>query len=434
MADFADTIKSIHDYMNRYYSNVGYIKEILLEINDRTDFYDRHPLHVLAANNDAETMKILLYPSFISTTSSGEIEKSGARIRNAHNVHSWDNGGNTPLHVAIYFGSYLAVELLLNHRKIDLLEFNYEDESPLLWACLFDNPLEESRVKIKNLLIQYFRNTKSVTSSDDYEDKKDRYESELKKLYAKGITLASEFMDPKDSKDFNKCDEYGILPLHVACRYPQLHKKILMTILNGTKDINAITPHTYSPLHVAINKGNINAVISLLNRPDILVNEGNNPPLEIAIRAKHVEIVNILLSRDDIIIIPYMLHCAADYCPELIIPLLQKSPNLNVNELNNGQTFMMSVVWNIIENELRAAILQQLLLCDNFDPNVVNSGSNTLLHILLVQKNVLLINILLGDTRVSKTIVNNVGLTAENYAEKYNIDISDPPHSKHCLE
>jgi ankyrin repeat protein len=97
----------------------------------------------------------------------------------------------------------------------------------------------------------------------------------------------------------NSANEYGYTPLHVAV--DKVNIEIVRLLLRHPDiEVNTIDNTGNTPLHLAASHGYIEIVRLLLGHPDIAVNSTNNlgdTPLHFAAEEDHGEIVRLLLEN-----------------------------------------------------------------------------------------------------------------------------------------
>lgn len=255
-----------------------------------------------------------------------------------------DTYGNTPLHYAAQSGNLNTIKFLLAHQAE--IKENNDGNHPLNEA-IKNKQTEAALYLIENLPI------------DD-----------LKKINNEKLTpinLVAKTYDADGIKLINALISKGmdIYSQDASGNSDQMLRHILSLDTLGKLDVNQKDSKGMSPLFVAVENNNINALKLLIEKGGDILSETSNGEslLSYAVRFKKREIVEILMSNDT---------------------FLQSSTPLPLDSVSNPETKNTVIFWGIVralqKNEYDAMTLL-LLEHKEYSLNTQNKNGETLLHI-----------------------------------------------------
>ncbi|WP_346350386.1 ankyrin repeat domain-containing protein [Spiroplasma endosymbiont of Calodromius spilotus] len=316
------------------------------------------PLHRAVEFNNNQTVKAIL------------------GNQNLKNVNDNNNDeGITPFHLATKSGNKEIVEILMEHKDIDINMRTKIGYTPLHGAVEFNN----------NQTVKAILGNQNLKNVND-----------------------------------NNNDE-GITPFHLAVKNSN---KELVEILMGHQDIdiNMSTKAGYTPLHGAVMYNNSEAVAAIIGNKNLKnVNDNKNDqsivPLHIGAKTGNKALVEILMSHQDIDIVDKegftALHSAVEENDTEMVELLINS-GANVNTINTtGETPLhLAVKLDDI------AMVQTLIKHPQIDldcPNLKSKFGLNALQYSLVNEN-FIISKLLINSGANINFKTKTGCTVFHYA------------------
>ena len=276
-----------------------------------------------------------------------------------YDINRKNKMGNTPLHVAIEWGS-IKIAMYLLKKGCTINSVNELGQSPLYLSVLHE------RRSIFNLLLD-MKVDINITTSD----------SEESPLHIACCCDSAEFAILLLQFDQQNChnfvDAYGDTPLFNACRVENTNLELIeLMIRKGCKSrfVNTITKDT--PIHIACRRGRIDIMKILLNDgvqgPVNQCNYVEMSLLHLACYNDDVEMVDFLLSNNicevnSLDILGFApLHIAASRNMISIAKLLLKSPyhfNINIEDKDGNVP-----LHHLCKREVIAAKFVQMLTND----------------------------------------------------------------------
>ena len=347
------------------------------------------PLHVAVRKEDSETAVVLLNHSQC-------------------NPNIQDLTGNTPLHMTNSKISLSSVDSFLNHKNIDLNIQNIEGNTPLheavmrrVPACVVEaltlhNSCDPNIVNNAGMTpLQISGNIKEIDSAEVLITSGKCSREDIVKVIEDTLLLHQAVLSNRlilvsilvaiQEYSMNETNSSGETALHVACR-TRCSKAILEKLVENSRcDLSAQAQCGDTALHLAVYSGTDVAekvqCIAQSERcnPNITNSEGYTP-LHVAVKKGDFETAVILLNH---------LQC-----------------NPNIQDLTGNTPLHIAI------SEMSLANVESFLNHKNIDLNIQNREGNTPLHeAVMRQAPVDVVEALTLHNSCNPSIVNNAGMT-----------------------
>jgi ankyrin repeat protein len=335
-----------------------------------------------------------------------ELLNMGALIDNSPNSF-------TPLHHAVKNGHLEVVKELLNKGA----DINLKTTSRyILNGTIYGNNMQYSATPLCYAIEE--GNLEIVKELLDRNANTDISDKDLPTPFYLAVKLGrldivAEFLNRSIFPNNNKKFSEGWCPIHVAV-YNKSLNMVIKILDKCPKDVNILTRDKDTPLHLAIQLGNLRIIEELLKRgADInLKNKKGYFPLHLGVQAGNLEVIKILLKKEALIDIE-----DKEGQTPLYFAIANKNLNIIKELLDNGADINkkyspLLVLFKEHKNINHEYIIQILDLFAQFkvDLGVKDEEGNTMLH-LAAKKGILNLVQYLLEKGIDPNIVNDNGDT-----------------------
>jgi ankyrin repeat protein len=327
------------------------------------------------------------------------------------NVNVADAMGATPLFGAIEARNDTIVNLLLEHKEIDVRAYNKLTPYPLtpIRFLIAHRSFDEK----KNIYLPYLKNKKIKLTDNEYRD----MENLAKKANrAKKTEETEQWIDiivehmlaeratPSSKKD--QLDWYNAVQSNDLLKIEELIKKGI--------SINSICPHYGTALHSAVFSMNIGTINFLLeNGADINIYGflSHTPLWMAAIFRRNKEILEVLLKRPEVDVNDpqdLLLYNAVQHGLKDIVELLLSQERININLADSAKRW---TPLHVAANQNSSEILKLLLQQNGINVNAFDNEKKTPLHIAVENSNKEAAELLLEKEAIDVTLLDEQQLT-----------------------
>jgi ankyrin repeat protein len=228
--------------------------------------------------------------AFGCSSYSKEQEQEMQRIRDMvtadpSSIERPDDGGNTPLHLAVINNYMPLMDWLKAHGASPNSRGRY-GQTPLLTAIIYDRS-SDGRV-----ILSLLRMGADVNGSDDYGD------TPLHRAAYHGLTEKVRLL-LRNNADVSRRAQRGETPLLYAAR-PEGHPETVLALLEGGADANNADNFGMTPLHGAAMIGSVDVARVLIDKGHADLDRqtlDGSTPLHIAAISGKTEFVRFLLDK-----------------------------------------------------------------------------------------------------------------------------------------
>ena len=227
------------------------------------------PLHIACRSGNAKLVRFLIQDKHCDqnvqnekkqlplhiTCKRGSMELTKLFSCEVVNINTKDMEGNTPLHIACQSGNFELIQYLTRQKLCDQNVVNSKLQLPLHIVCKYGNS----------------KLAKLVSSQENVDvnkrDKNGDTPLHIACSNKESLSLVNRLVSDKRSKK-NLVNNRGELPLHLALSsFPQLPTKLVEALARDV-DIHSKCTSGNTPLHIACNVANLDAIKYIVNMKD----------------------------------------------------------------------------------------------------------------------------------------------------------------------